>query len=122
MTGVIVAPNVRDLDRLAGQLADWLRLRLTDAPDLEVVNLSYPSGAGQSHETILFDARWGRIEQGYVVRIKPMRHTVFPDDLFEQQYRIMRAIHEHGAVRVANPLWFEPDPALLTGHRFTARL
>ena len=117
MAAIIVAPETRELETLAGQLVAWLSERMPEARDLRVANLSYPSGAGQSHETILFDASWRadgeRVDQGCVVRIKPMRHTVFPDDLFEQQYRVMRAMHAHGAVRVARPLWFEPDPALL---------
>jgi aminoglycoside phosphotransferase (APT) family kinase protein len=114
---VIVAPETRDLDTLAAQLADWLHARIPQATDMRVENLAYPMGAGRSHETVLFDARWSEAgrprEQSCVVRIKPTRHTVFPDDLFEQQYQVMRVLHEQGRVRVARPLWFEPDPALL---------
>jgi aminoglycoside phosphotransferase (APT) family kinase protein len=114
---VIVAPEVRELDVLARQLVPWLQTRLPEADDLRIERLSYPFGAGRSHETILFDASWrtagARIEKHWVVRIKPRRHTVFPDDLFEQQYRVMKVMHEHGAVRVAQPLWFEADASLL---------
>lgn len=117
MENVIVAPEVRALDVLAKQLAVWLQRHLPDAHDLRIEHLSYPFGAGRSHETILFDVSWsaeGRgIQKEWVVRIKPTRHTVFPDDLFEQQYRVMRVVHEHGAVRVARPLWFEADASLL---------
>ncbi|CAN7260220.1 phosphotransferase family protein [Phenylobacterium sp. LjRoot225] len=115
--GVIVAPETRDLDGLAVQLAAWLSRRIPGSDDVRVENLAYPHGAGRSHETILFDARWsidGRPQtQSCVVRIKPMRHTVFPDDLFEQQYRVMQVMHEQGRVRVARPLWFEHDASLL---------
>lgn len=115
--GVIVAPETRDLDDLAGQLAAWLQGRIAGSKDLRVENLAYPHGAGRSHETILFDARWsadGRPQaQSCVVRIKPMRHTVFPDDLFAQQHRVMQVLHEQGRVRVARPLWFEADATLL---------
>lgn len=114
---VNVAPQTRDLPTLARQLAGWLAAKLPDAKDLQLTNLSYPSGAGQSHETILFDASWSHgarcEERGLVVRIKPTRHTMFPDDLFEQQYRLMRVLHDQGRVRVARPLWFEPDASLL---------
>ena len=117
MENVIVAPEVRELDVLARQLVPWLQAHLPEADDLRVERLSYPFGAGRSHETILFDASWRaagtRIEKHWVVRIKPRRHTVFPDDLFEQQYRVMKVVHERGAVRVAQPLWFEADPSLL---------
>ena len=115
--GVIVAPETRDLRTLAGQLAGWLQPRISEAGDIRIENLAYPQGAGRSHETILFDASWSadgrRQTRSCVVRIKPMRHTVFPDDLFEQQYRVMQVLHAQGRVRVAEPLWFEPDPTLL---------
>jgi aminoglycoside phosphotransferase (APT) family kinase protein len=117
LSNVIVAPEVRNLDRLAEQISAWMSARLPGAEQLRVENLAYPSGAGQSHETILFDASWSeqgrRVEQGYVVRIKPTRHTMFPDDLFDQQYQLMRVLHEAGRVRVAEPFWFEPDASLL---------
>ena len=117
MSDQIVAPETRDLDELAGVLARWLGEQLPGARDLHVDNLDYPRGAGQSHETILFDASWteeGRAQrQGFVVRIKPSSFTVFPDDLFLEQYRLMRLLHEGGYVRVAEPLWLEEDPSLL---------
>lgn len=117
MQDIVVAPEVRNLGSLAAQLTPWLGSRLTDVADLSVSNLTYPHGAGQSHETILFDVS-GRLrgepfEQGCVVRIKPTRHTMYPDDLFEQQFQIMRALHDDGRVRVAKPLWFEPSPQIL---------
>ncbi|TDW63226.1 aminoglycoside phosphotransferase (APT) family kinase protein [Novosphingobium sp. PhB55] len=117
MSDVIVAPETRDLAELGTLLAEWLAGKLPDASDVEVHNLAYPRGAGQSHETILFDARWieqGRArEQGCVVRIKPGGFTVFPDDLFVQQYRVMDTLARGESVRVARPLWFEEDAALL---------
>jgi aminoglycoside phosphotransferase (APT) family kinase protein len=115
--GVIVAPRVRDLTHLGGQLAAWLAARLPQATDIRIENLAYPLGAGQSHETILFDARWStdgrRSDLGMVVRIKPTAHMVYPDDLFDSQYRLMCLLHEHGWAPVAKPLWFEEDPEIL---------
>jgi aminoglycoside phosphotransferase (APT) family kinase protein len=110
---IVVAPETRELATLAEQLAACI----SDAENICVDNLAYPSGAGRSHETILFDASWssrGHTQaQSCVVRIKPTRHTVFPDDLFEQQYRVMHVLHEQGRVRIARPLWFEADATLL---------
>jgi aminoglycoside phosphotransferase (APT) family kinase protein len=117
MSDVIVAPHVRDLDHLAGQISRWLAAVLPAADNVQAGNLSYPKGAGQSHETILFDARWTEAsrprEQGLVVRIKPTSFTMFPDDLFDRQYRILETLHRQGNVRVAGVLGFEPDPAIL---------
>jgi aminoglycoside phosphotransferase (APT) family kinase protein len=121
MSGEIVAPEIRDLDILRDQLAGWLQRRLGNASDVQITNLDYPRGAGLSHETILFDASWlapdGRHQQGCVVRIEPTSHHVFPDTYFEEQYRLMSVLHAQGKVRVAKPLWFEEDTALL-GARF----
>ena len=117
MSDVIVAPETRDLEELARVLADWLAARLPAASAVEILNLSYPRGAGQSHETILFDAQWqehgASRGQGYVVRIRPKSFTVYPDDLFVEQYKVMKALAESGLVRVARPFWFEEDPSLL---------
>jgi aminoglycoside phosphotransferase (APT) family kinase protein len=114
---VIVAPEIRELAQLSAQLIPWLQARIPEAQDLRVDQLSYPSGAGRSHETILFNASWTaggtRQLKEWVIRIKPGRHTVFPDDLFEQQYRVMQAVHEHGTVPVARALWFETNPQLV---------
>jgi aminoglycoside phosphotransferase (APT) family kinase protein len=112
-----VAPATRNLAELADTLAAWLAGRWPEARDVRVSNLSYPLGAGLSHETILFDAAWREgardCTQGLVVRIKPTRHTVYLDDLFELQFRLMRLMHAQGQVRVARPLWFEADAAIL---------
>lgn len=117
MSDVIVAPETRDLGELAQALARWLSDRMPQAQGLRVENFDYPRGAGQSHETILFDAHWqergSHRSQGCVVRIKPSRFTVFPDNLFDEQYRVMKALHESGQVKVARPLWFEADPGVI---------
>jgi len=117
MSDIIVAPNVRDLGDLAQALTGWLGEHMPDASDIHVDNLTYPRGAGQSHETILFDAHWHQAgearEQGMVVRIKPTSFTVYPDDLFIEQYRIMQVMHDSGCVPAARALWIEEDAALL---------
>lgn len=117
MSDVIVAPETRDLEDLSRDLRSWLAGKLPHARDLTLENFTYPRGAGQSHETILFDARWTEAGEprlkGCVVRIKPEKFTVFPDNLFEEQYKIMKALHEDGRVRVAEPLWLEEDAAVL---------
>ena len=112
MSDTIVAPETRDLDELSRILGDWLTEKV-GARDLTVTDLAYPRGAGQSHETILFSATWNGGEFEGVVRIKPGGFTVFPDTLFEEQYRVMKVLHDSGLVRVAEPLWLESDPAVL---------
>jgi len=82
MSGVIVAPRVRDLPSLAAQLAAWLVRAPVAGGD------GYPRGQPLlslrrrpvARDHFLFDASWsigGRIEQqGLVVRIKPTTHLV----------------------------------------------
>ena len=117
MSDIIVAPEMRDLDDLAITLAQWMARNTAADGDVTISNLSYPKGAGQSHETILFDAAWVEHgtarQQGLVVRIKPGRFTVFPDNLFAQQYQLMKIAGDGGYVKVAQPRWFEDDHAVL---------
>lgn len=118
MPDIIVAPHTRDLDELSRHLTGWMEARIPAAArGLRLDNFDYPRGAGQSHETILFDARWqeGDAErtQGCVVRIKPVDFTVYPDNLFTEQYRVMAALHENSSVRIAKPLWIEEDPSII---------
>lgn len=117
MSDVIVAPQTRDLEVLAENLRGWVGERIPGARDLQIVNLTYPRGAGQSHETVLFDIEWiqdgEQRHQGCVVRIKPASFTVFPDNLFDEQYQVMKILGERGAVKIAKTLWFEEDPSLL---------
>lgn len=117
MSDQIVAPNTRDLSVLGQQIVPWLQSRLPGAVNLSIANLDYPRGAGRSHETILFDAHWsegGRERsEGYVIRIKPDANQVYPDDLFEEQYKVMRVLRELDIVPVAEMIGFEEDPKLV---------
>jgi aminoglycoside phosphotransferase (APT) family kinase protein len=117
MSDVIVAPETRDLADLARDLGAWMQGKMPGAQDIRLENFDYPRGAGQSHETILFDAKWreGGEEkvQGCVVRIKPGRFTVFPDNLFTEQFNVMKALHDGNYVTVAKPLWLEEDATVI---------
>jgi aminoglycoside phosphotransferase (APT) family kinase protein len=117
MSDIVVAPETRDLTQLSKNLIQWLSERQPQAAGLSVTNLTYPRGAGQSHETILFDAQWTEHgeprTQGYVVRIQPTRFTVYVDDLFEEQFQVMQVVQAGGYVPVAKTFWLERDPALL---------
>ena len=117
MSNVIVAPKTRELPVLADQLTTWLQGKMPKAHDIVLDNLAYPFGAGQSHETILFDAAWmedgQRRTQGMVIRIKPVDYPMFPTDLFREQYQLMRLLHKDGRVKVAKTFWLEEDPTIL---------
>ena len=38
---------------------------------------------------------------------------MFPDNLFDEQFQVMKAMHDSGHVRVARPLWFEEDDSVV---------
>lgn len=117
MSDLIVAPETRDLHELSTALSAWLGRQMSQAQNLRLDNFDYPRGAGMSHETILFDAYWQEggtaKSQGMVVRIKPEKMTVFPDNLFDEQYQLMKVLHDGDYVRVAKVLWLEQDASIL---------
>jgi aminoglycoside phosphotransferase (APT) family kinase protein len=110
MSGEIVTPVERDLRALASRLQDWMRANLADANGLTITDVDYPRGAGKSHETILVETEK---HGGFVFRCKPTSHTVFPDNLFVEQYRLMEMLGRDGRVKVAKTLWLEDDDSLL---------
>ncbi len=82
--------------------------------DVEIANVCIPGGTGFSNETILFDAKWsdGGMPRTHalVARVAPSSYQVFPDDTFELQFHVMRAL-DATDVPVASVHWFEPDEA-----------
>lgn len=110
-------PEQRDREEARSALATWLGRRLGDVTDLDLSEISGPPSTGFSNETLIFDATWqqgGRKHrEGFVVRVHPTTHTVFPTDLFETQFRVMAALAEHSDVPVPAVRWYEDDPEVL---------
>lgn len=106
----------RDPVALRSDLATWLS-KQTGAGDVEVGEVSIPGLSGFSNETLLFDACWNGTAHGLVIRVEPTGHTVFPATAFDEQVRVLRALHDEGSVPVPEVLWFEEDPSVL-GARF----
>lgn len=111
-------PPARDLVAARDTVAVWLLERLgPGTTDLRVSELSGPPSNGFSNETIVFDAAWhddhGDHDEGFVVRVRPSSHAVFPDDRFGEQYQVMVALDGGSGVRVPSMRWFEPDPSVL---------
>lgn len=105
----------RDLGETRGVIEDWLTGRLGHR--VQVSDLTIPSGAGVSNETILFRTRStdGRSTQDneYVLRLHPSPDfQVFYDPEFRTQFDLLAALHESGAVRVPLVHWYEDDPAV----------
>lgn len=109
--------STRDLPRTVRILEGWLRPRLPAARDLAVADIAYPQGAGMSNETILLRLGWredGRdVQEGLVVRVEPNIHALFMDADLRRQFDFLKALHATGQVKVAEPLWFEEDAAVI---------
>lgn len=110
-------PAQRDREEARGSLTRWIEARRPGSEDVWVSEVGGPAYSGYSHETLLFDARWKdvegrRREHRFVARVKPSRHTVFPDDAFAAEHRVMSAL---GSTDVPLPKIFglENDPSFL---------
>jgi aminoglycoside phosphotransferase (APT) family kinase protein len=107
----------RDLALTAGTLQRWLQARMPEAKDVSVFDLCWPQGAGMSNETLLLRARWHMHGEeqinGLVVRFAPQLVQFFKDADLHKQFDLLKALHDGGHVRVAEPLWFEDDAGLL---------
>jgi len=119
-------PAQRDLEQSRLALRDWLATQLPDARDVEVSDLTVPSGSGFSNETLLAEASWrdaAGVEQtdSLVVRVKPTGFQVFLDADFALQYRILSVLDRESDVPVPPMLWFEDDPAVLGAPFFVMR-
>ena len=109
-------PSPRDPEVARTDLARWLAAQLPGASDLRVSPLSGPPSTGFSNETIVFDATWteggAEHEHGFVVRVRPSDHTVFPADRFEDQYRVLAELAPLG-LKVPTVRWYEQDESVL---------
>src|SRR4051812_43932627 len=110
-------PEQRDLEEARGILAGWLTKQVPGASNIEVGEISGPAFTGFSNETLLFDASWDaggeRATESLVLRVKPVRHTVFLEQDFDEQYRVIKLLGERTDVPVPTMKWFEEDPSYL---------
>jgi aminoglycoside phosphotransferase (APT) family kinase protein len=108
--------STRDRGAMRERLERWLARRFGEA---EVSPLAGPAANGMSSETLLFDARWreGGVQRSAAlvgrVAPDPAAVPVFPSYDMERQFRVMRALHELGALPLPRVLWCETDPAPL---------
>ena len=106
----------RDPIATRAALAAWLS-RETGARSVEVGEVSIPGLSGFSNETLLVDATIDGLARSLVIRVEPTGHTVFPSTAFDEQVRVLRALHAEGSVPVPEVLWFEESTEVL-GARF----
>jgi aminoglycoside phosphotransferase (APT) family kinase protein len=105
----LMAAPERDPHEVADVLRCWFE-RVHGYADVGVTNVAIPASTGFSNETILFDAAWEGSTHELVARVAPSSYQVFPDDTFELQFEVMRAL-AGTEVPTATVHWFEPDVA-----------
>src|SRR4051812_13587721 len=111
-----ITVSSRDAAATGKQIAEWMRSRLPDGADPEVLDVTAPEANGMSSETLLFDAVWTedgeRRHHALVARVAPDVNDVpvFPSYDFETPFNVMRLVGEQSAVPVPRVLWLELDP------------
>jgi aminoglycoside phosphotransferase (APT) family kinase protein len=99
------------------RLALWLAARMPEASEVRVSPVTGPPFTGFSNETLLFDASWSEgstaTRAGFAARVKPRQHTIFLEDEFDTQYKVIEVLGAKTDIPVPPVLFFEEDPAVL---------
>jgi len=98
------------VEDLAGALRAWLTERM--GADKVTVSGITRAAAGQSNETILFDASAGGFVEHLVLRRQAVGTTIFRDPDVLREAQVLRGLTAAG-VRVPYVRWSEPDPSVL---------
>lgn len=107
------AASRTDTDTLTVALRDWLAHVLGPEARPRVSELSVPTEAGMSSDTIMFTAAWdgsdGPVTRRLVGRLAPQPDAmpVFPRYDLALQAEVMRAVADRSAVPVPEVLWYE---------------
>jgi aminoglycoside phosphotransferase (APT) family kinase protein len=113
----MAVPEQRDEEASRSRLAAWLAGRLDCVGPVELGEFRGPGATGFSNETLIFDAAYGVDGRphtaSYAVRVAPNGYALFPDAVFETQYRVLQLVGEHTTIPVPGVRWLERDPAVL---------
>jgi aminoglycoside phosphotransferase (APT) family kinase protein len=111
--------QLRDLDEVRPGIEDWLRRRVP-APDLRVLDVAMPTGAGVANETLLVRAvrtMGGQPrEVGYVVRVGATEHLFMGMDV-AIHYQMYETLAREPHIPSPPVVGFEADASLF-GHPF----
>lgn len=100
----------RDPATLQRVLADWLAPRLGGT--VEVSSPEVPEGTGVANETVMFEARWGGHEQGFVLRIASDSPLYIEADI-KIHHDMYAALADVPGVPVPKVYGYEADPGLV---------
>jgi aminoglycoside phosphotransferase (APT) family kinase protein len=111
--------STRDRETIVRDLAPWLGRQLDADGAPQIANVTGPSGAGFSSETVLFDAQWrsrGRqFSRALVLRLPPAAdaYPLFPSYDLGRQVAAMQLTAKWSSVPVPNVLWYEGDASTI---------
>ncbi len=110
-------PDQRDKDEARAALTAWFGRTQPGAEQVELSEVSGPEFTGFSSETLIFDVDWvedgGARHEGFVARVQPTGHTLFPDPMFDPQWEVMKALSERTDVPLPTMWRLEHDPSVL---------
>ncbi|MEU9558369.1 phosphotransferase family protein [Streptomyces fumanus] len=109
-------PLQRDPDLTRAVLTHWFGTRSHEIGAVELGPVTVPKEAGFSGEILLCDAEWTeagtRRRQALAIRVAPTGHRVFPEDLWDDQVRLLKLLDDTG-LPVPRVLWDEPSTEYL---------
>jgi aminoglycoside phosphotransferase (APT) family kinase protein len=114
--------NTTDPANAQRALTRWLAVKMPDADQVEVTDVTIPASSGLSNETVLFTATWTQDgaghQQRHVARVQPTGPAVHPGYDLAAEAKLLQALHAEGTVPVPRVHWHEPDTGVL-GSPFT---
>ena len=118
----------RDPEVLRSLLQGWLAARLVASSPPDVRDVSGTDANGMSSDTVLFRASWQdpdgtAHDEALVARVAPdpADVPVFPSYDLTAQFETMRLVGTLSSAPVPEPLWCEPDGAVLGAPFFVMR-
>ena len=103
-------PVQRDQELSRKALTSWFAGTL--GADVTLSEFRGPGATGFSNETLIVDVTSTGEVATYVVRVAPTGYSLFPDAVFDRQYRVLQALSST-SVPVPKVRWYETDASIL---------
>lgn len=103
-------PAQRDQELSRKALTTWFAGTLE--AEVTLSGFRGPGATGFSNETLIVDVTSEAGTTTYVVRVAPTGYSLFPDAVFDRQYRVLKALAAT-SVPVPAVRWYESDASIL---------
>lgn len=104
--------DLGDMESIRAALEAWLRLKLPNAQELTLGELSFPEESGESSVSLILRTKNRGESKGYICRMKPRESQVFDEHDLPLQYNLMSIAAKEG-VPVPPLYGFEEDESLV---------